>query len=84
MQEKCLQNKRTSYYQRLTGTLSRMSLFTEFFINKILFIHIPATLWDFSYVILKIESETLKTQQLLRNARSTVRKQLIFPYPNSH
>ena len=44
--------KETLYEQRLTGTLSRMSVFTDFFINMIFFEYIPAILWNFSYFIL--------------------------------
>ena len=33
-------------------TLSRMSVFTDFFVNTIFFIYVPGTLWDFSYFIL--------------------------------
>ena len=36
------------------GTLSRISLFTDFFINTTFDIYIAATLWDFSYFILLI------------------------------
>ena len=39
--------KRTLYQQRLKETLSRMPVFTDFFINMILFIYTPAILGDF-------------------------------------
>ena len=54
IQENCLQNKKNFILtqQRLIGTLSRMSVFIEFFINTISFIYIPPTSWDFSYFIL--------------------------------
>ena len=43
MQEKCLQNKRILFMlQRLIGTLSGMSVFTDFFINTILFYIYPS------------------------------------------
>ena len=49
---KTLTKHKGLYLQRLIGTLSRMSVFTEFFINMIFFIYIPAILWDFSYFII--------------------------------
>ena len=42
------------YTKRLNGILSRVLVFTDFFINTIYFLYIPATLWYFSFFILKV------------------------------
>ena len=42
------------YTKRLIGILSRVLVFTGFFINTIYFLYIPATLWYFRFFILKV------------------------------
>ena len=75
MQEKRLQNKKGIYTNRLTEA------HWNSFWNVIppLLLYIPATLWNFSYFILKILSETHKIKQ----NTSTVKKSLTSPSRNS-
>ena len=75
MQEKRLQNKKGIYTNRLTEA------HWNSFWNVIspLLLYIPATLWNFSYFILKILIETHKIKQ----NTSTVKKSLISPSRNS-
>ena len=70
--------KRFLYKQRFIGTLSRMSFFTDFFINTIVFIYIFLLLYEILAILFlkfKVKEKLMvKTQQLLIHAWSTVEK----------
>ena len=71
MQEQRLENKNDFI---LTETHWN-SFFTNFFINMVFFIYIPAILWDFSYFILLLK--THKIPQLLIHVRTMESRKII-------
>ena len=72
--QKCFYTNRDSFI----GTLSRMSVFTDFFINAIVFMYIFLLFYGILTILVlkfKVKVKVIgKTQQLLIHAWSTVEK----------